>query len=102
MARHHPGLLRPRTTRLPQGGSTSSVSVLGRPALAIPAALVLVSPERRRLLCDGESAGGEAERLLARLRGPICCRCFGWDRIRSAPASSTGDRGRLRDEDDHA
>jgi hypothetical protein len=68
-------------------GTRPPFPVFGRAPVALPATLVLVPAQRGGLPCDGEPAEGEAQHLLARLRGdrggghrpasgwPRCRRC---------------------------
>ena len=87
VAGHHPRRVRAasRSSNL-KTGHAAAVSVLGRAPAAVPAALVLVPAQRRRLSRDGEPAGREAQHLLARLQGasssPARRRASGWMRCR--------------------
>ena len=94
-------------TRRPRSTTSSSeaapaVSVLRRAAAAVPAALVLVPAERRRLSRDGEPAGREAQHVLARLQGAHRRGCrrraSGWMRCRpcARPSAAASTQRRSR------
>jgi hypothetical protein len=102
VAGHHPRRVRAQGGRASEDRHAAAVSVLGRAPAALPAALVLVPAQRRGLPRDGEPAGREAQRLLARLRGGRRRRRVGGHRAGRAAARAQGHRQRLRDQDHHA
>ncbi len=68
VAGHHSRRVRTQGGRVSEDGHAAAVSVFGCASAALPAALVLVPPQRRGLPRDGEPAGREAQHFLARLR----------------------------------
>ncbi len=72
VAGHCPRPVRTEDCGRPQDGIAATIPLFGCAAAPLPAALVLVSPQRRGMSGDGEPARREAQRFLARSR-----RCFG-------------------------
>ena len=95
------GAYAPQTVEALKTGNAPTLPLFRRTAVALPPARLLVPAQRRGLPGDGEPAGREAERLLARLQGGGGRGGRGRNRPRSAPAGARRHRQRLRYQDDH-
>ena len=102
VARHHPGPVRAEGRRRASRRARAAVPVFRCAPAAVPAALVLVSAQRRSLSRDGEPAGREAQHLLARVRGRRGGRRVGGYWAGCAAAGAQGHRERIRHQDHHA